>query len=626
MKRRTLWLLLAVMSIPALCFAPAVQTARAEDPHIVDTKCSCGDGRRLQYLANADGSMYDPYVLWAMGVENSDDGGCYWDCLEACGCDRYDLDCSHSCIIGERPVPPPATQTRERTLSMVGYDGTDTKHLPLTFVVEAKEDGRALAHEDVGFRFGGDVQCLADQYATWDAESRTWQPLTQNLAADQTLLAATDANGQLVLRTVLDFGRMGLFGKKLPCTIELRAAIRAASGDSIIEQRTQTTIRHPVFISDIFFKSGNDPVYPGNSRWIRTRLLDTFPFWQHTIDGYGTKVAVGESYRAYPNPRDINSRIYLRAPDAHETDWVSFQPPSSQTDYFYPVSGGTSLLISLGDPPNTLCGTCQAAMSEGDGIAVAVLWADGTRGLFAQTLETERFAWVTFGDGSHYGATTSEVAGWDRFAVNQACDVLIKAGAVGTATWLGGPAAGAWTALLVDTWQTTSTIAELVEMGRSKKLIVFRSEASVTSAVDGTITLYNFSGAPSVLDDAGNEVLAGEGEAVTFTYEGPIQPATAQDPPAAAQLLQDALSAEPGPESVPVSSELPVTSPDAPMADVPWVPLAVGAAGLLGVGALAVAIKRSRRPRQHGPVRCLQCGSPAQTGARFCGNCGRPLR
>ena len=121
-------------------------------------------------------------------------------------------------------------------------------------------------------------------------------------------------------------GRMGLFGKKLPCTIELRAAIRAASGDSIIEQRTQTTIRHPVFISDIFFKSGNDPVYPGNSRWIRTRLLDTFPFWQHTIDGYGTKVAVGESYRAYPNPRDINSRIYLRAPDAHETDWVSFQP------------------------------------------------------------------------------------------------------------------------------------------------------------------------------------------------------------------------------------------------------------------------------------------------------------
>lgn len=34
MKRRTLWLLLAVMSIPALCFAPAVQTARAEDPHI----------------------------------------------------------------------------------------------------------------------------------------------------------------------------------------------------------------------------------------------------------------------------------------------------------------------------------------------------------------------------------------------------------------------------------------------------------------------------------------------------------------------------------------------------------------------------------------------------------------
>ena len=163
-------------------------------------------------------------------------------------------------------------------------------------------------------------------------------------------------------------------------------------------------------------------------------------------------------------------------------------------------------------------------------------------------------------------------------------------------------------------------------MGRSKKLIVFRSEASVTSAVDGTITLYNFSGAPSVLDDAGNEVLAGEGEAVTFTYEGPIQPATAQDPPAAAQLLQDALSAEPGPESVPVSSDLPVTSPDAPMADVPWVPLAVGAAGLLGVGALAVAIKRSRRPRQHGPVRCLQCGSPAQTGARFCGNCGRPLR
>ncbi len=447
----------------------------------------------------------------------------------------------------------------ERKLTATGYDGTDMVHMPLTFAIKAEENGQPLANEPISFRFLGDVQCLADEYAAWDAGSQGWSAVSQNLAVDDTLQAVTDAKGELTLRVVLDFDRMYRFGRKLPCAVELWAAMAAKPGayDTVIEQRAPVTIRHPVFIRDVFFYSAQDPT--GNSRWIRTMLLNESPYSEFVMSGYGRRltepvpgagqVGLPKGYSqqgvgaAYPEPAEVFSRVYLAAPGSSE--YASFKPPATQTDYFYPVAGGSKLMISLHD--DLYCGTCGANMQPGDGIAVAVMWADGVNGLFSQRLVNERAAEVMFGDGSHYGARTSEESGWIRFAIGQGCDVLVKAGLVAGATWFGGPAAGAWTALLVESWQSTADLAELVEMGVSKKLITFRSEASLTSNPDGSTTLYNFAGSPSVTDEAGNEVFAGEGEAVSFTYDGPVQPSAAQEAPAAAVAMQAVLSQEPGP-------------------------------------------------------------------------------
>ena len=546
----------------------------------------------------------------------------------------------------------------ERTLTVTGYDGTDTVHMPLTFALKAEENGQPLANESISFRFLGDVTCLADEYATWDAGSQSWQPVTQNLAVDQNLQAVTDAKGELKLRTVLDFGRMRLFGKKLPCTIELYAAMAAkpAENDTLIEQRTSVTIRHPVFIRDVFFLAAKDPT--GNSRWIRANLLDKSPYDQYVVTGYGRRLDVPAA--AYPGSWEVVSRVYVAAPGSSE--YASLKPPATETDYFYPLAGGSKLLISLHD--DLYCGTCGANMQPGDGIAVAVMWADGVNGLFSERFVNDKAAEVMFGDGSQYGVRTSEESEWTRFAISQGTDVLVKGGLVLGATWLGGPAAGAWTALIVETWQSTADMSELVEMGISKKLVTFRSEASLTGNPDGSITLYNFAGSPSVTDEAGNEVFAGEGEAVNFAYDGPIQPAVAQEAPPAALDLQAVLSQEPGPtggaveppvdavpesgggsveppvDAVPESSrgavELPVAPGPESSDDTRW-PLLVcgGLVGILVAGALVVIGTRSRKKRQapsprprpagaSGPVPVEIQRPPAD--AALCPHCGSGVR
>jgi hypothetical protein len=557
--------------------------------------------------------------------------------------------------------PPEPSPTPERKLTVVGYDGTDTVHMPLTFAIKAEENGKPLANERIGFRFLGDVKCLADEYATWDVGSQRWQPVNQNLAVDQTLQAVTNADGELVLRTVLDFGRMRLFDKKLPCTIELHTAMAAKPGeyDTLIEQRFPVTIRHPVFIRDVFFWAAKDPM--GKSRWIRTSVLNNMPYDQYVDMEYGRRLDAQGKYpfAAYPGSWDVLSRVHIAAPGS--SDYTKFEPPSTKTDYFYPLTGGSKVLISLHDDLH--CGECGAFMQPGDGIAVAVMWADGMHGLIAQRNESVKAVYVTFGDGSHYGAQTSEESEWTRFAVSQGADFLIKGGLVLGATWIGGPVAGAWTAMIIEVYQSVSDVSELAQLGSSKKMIVFRSEASLTDNPDETMTLYNFAGSPSVMDDTGNEVFAGVGEAIDFAYDGPIQPAVAQRAPPAALEMQVVLSQESGPYGGAVDYPLDDAVPASPGGAVDYPPEVVsippddlslpllfcgGLGSILVIGTVVVIGTRSRkkgRALPPGPnpvsapgpapvqtqrppapaVSCPHCGQAVKPGIRFCKACGGSL-
>ena len=531
----------------------------------------------------------------------------------------------------------------ERRLTVTGYDGTDTIHMPLTFPIKAEEFGQPLANEPVGFRFLGDVRCLADQYAVWNGATKRWDWVSQSLAVEETLQAATDAKGELTLRVLVNFDRLRLDGKKLPCTVQLVTAIAAQPGDpsTIIEQSAEVTIRHPVFIRDVFFYANADPT--GASRWIRTKLLGESPYDQFVMSGYGQRLTVpvpgagqvglpaGDSQQAvgaaYPYPSDVLKRVQLA--DAGSSEYKSFVPPEAGTDYYYPLNGGTSLVVSLHN--SLYCGDCTAWMRPGDGIAVAVLWADGVNGLFSvrqiRWSEPIGMGVVIFGDGSQYGAQSGEGYPRTRFVAGQGTDILIKTGLEWGATAIGGPVVGEFTGLIVETLQTAGDFIELVNIyDRSVRLVTWRSEASVTAHEDGSMTLYTFSGSPSVTDEAGNEVIAGEGEGVRFAIDGAIEPAAAQEPPAAALAMQTTLTQAPGPytgavepavdagleavgevieppvETLPESgegaAEVVVPAPYEPPDATPWGLILGGGLGLLAGGAAVVLGRKSRARRQ----------------------------
>jgi hypothetical protein len=544
----------------------------------------------------------------------------------------------------------------ERRLTVTGYDGTDTIHMPLTFPIKAEEFGQPLANEPVGFRFLGDVRCLADQFAVWNGEAKRWDWVSQSLAVEETLQAATDAKGDLILRVLVDFDRLRLDGKKLPCTVKLVTAIAAQPGDpsTIIEQSAEVTIRHPVFIRDVFFLANLDPT--GASRWIRTKLLDESPYYQYVMSGYGQRLTVpvpgagqvglppGYSQQevgaAYPYPSDVLKRVQLA--EAGSSEYKSFVPPEAGTDYYYPLNGNTSMVVSLHN--SLYCGDCTAWMRPGDGIAVAVLWADGVNGLFSvrqiRWSEPIGMGVVIFGDGSQYGAQSGEGDPRARFVAGQGTDILIKTGLEWGATSLGGPVVGEFTGLIVETLQTAGDFIELVNIyDRPVRLVTWRSEASVTDNADGSMTLYTFSGSPSVTDEAGNEVIAGEGEGVRFAIDGAIEPAAAQEPPAAALGMQATLTRAPGPytgavepavdaglesgagaveppvETLPESgegaAEVVVPPPYEPPDDTPWGLILGGGLGLLGGGAAVVLARKSRKKRGTSPQGAGKAGPVA---------------
>ncbi|HNS51087.1 MAG TPA: zinc ribbon domain-containing protein [Anaerolineae bacterium] len=545
----------------------------------------------------------------------------------------------------------------ERRLTVAGYDGTDTIHMPLTFPIKAEESGQPLANEPVGFRFLGDVRCLADEYAVWNGETKRWDWVSQNLAVEETLQAATDARGDLILRVVVSFDRLRLDGKTLPCTVRLVTAIAAQPGDpsTIVEQSVEVTIRHPVFVRDVFFYANTDPTGP--SRWIRTKLLDENPYYQYVMSGYGQRltapvpgadqVGLPEGYSrqevgaAYPNPSDVLRRVQLA--EAGSSEYRSFVPPEAGTDYYYPLNGGTSIVVSLHD--SLYCGDCSAWMRPGDGIGVAVLWADGVSGFFSvrqvRVSEPIGMGVLVLGEGSQYGAQSAEGDPRARFVVQQGMDFLVKSGLEWGAGAVGGPVAGEFTGMIVETLQLAGDVIELANIyDRPVRLVTFRSEASVTANEDGSMTLYTFSGSPSVTDEAGNEVAAGEGEGVTFAIEGAIGPAVPQEAPAGALAMQAAAPQEPGPyagaiepaadaglgmigeviempeETLPDpetwGSEGTVVPPVKPPDDTPWGLIVGGGLGLLGGGAAVVLARKSRKGQPQGAPRAKAPAKPAQ--------------
>ena len=172
---RILWPALLLLLLPALLFAPPAPSARAEGPEVRATRCECGDGERLTYQANADGSPYINYLLQVELWQQTGQGACYAQCLQACGCDPDELDlakCSYPCIIGPLPeatkttrTPTPAQPTWPCPEPGIFYPGIDlngyftgASPLAVTRAQLVHQIGQALqAYADAGNKVSGGV-------------------------------------------------------------------------------------------------------------------------------------------------------------------------------------------------------------------------------------------------------------------------------------------------------------------------------------------------------------------------------------------------------------------------------------------------------------------------------------
>ncbi len=502
------------------------------------------------------------------------------------------------------PATVTPTTPAERQITVTGYDGSGTLHTPLTYLIQATENGKPLAHEPVYFRFFGDVQCLADGYGIWDAANQKWIPVENvNLAVDESQQATTDEKGQVIIRGLLDFGRMRSFGKTLPCTETLRAAVGKQSGDTtnLVTSEAAVTIQYPVFVTNVYFLAANDPLN-SPSRWTPVGMIAT-EYAKYTADR--DPISGGPGYLSWGW---IMERVKI--------DSQVVQLPAYDRDFFYPVKTDSDLIIDMcngsGSPYN-------AVMQPEDGAAVKVMWMDGTQAMIAARNQDSAegcMMWARFGMNKNADLQTNTKIGWTRFLIGQVGDVVVKSSAVLVTSFFVGPTAGLVAGWAIEAYQFHGDLGELYDLGRGDhRVIIIRSEAALSAAKDGTMTLYTFEGSPAVVDDQGKEIVAAPGEAIDFQTTGPVNAPEKRDPGERVLALQALIQKEPGITAsthaeqglVRAAQQIQPTQQNDPSSTSSglWIFLCLcfGAVFLLGVVLLVVAlvIWRSRSNRRRMP-------------------------
>ena len=440
-----------------------------------------------------------------------------------------------------------------QNLTVTGYNGeTDPTRMPMTFWIKLEDEGKPVKGAPTPFEVEGDVKCLADKYAVWDPGARKWTEEVHNFATGPVSGAKaplTGSDGMVIVRLFLDYGRMRLFKLQLPCTLDFTAYAPTA-GDEETFQKAETTLE---IISPAFVRSVLYQLITREGATTRQRVFNV----TQLRDWYAPLIPTEDRFGLNPTPtfeEPTQARVLSRI----SLGGKQLSPPLDRADYFLPIKPGDQLIIDASSQPLPVADGQDRSwvVRHGDGIGVAVMWLDGSEGIFTVNNRTPQWnsvlalrvidSWATT-----EGMPLSDEKGLALFVVNQGVDFVIKTAVVGGATAVGGPVAGAWAAVIVDGVQTVndaSTLADLAQ--RNRRVIWLRSLVSLTSDLEGRNTLYVFEGSPGVEDNAGGEVTVGVGQAVEFAMEGEISPPVAQEPSPLAQAMIDALPAAAAPAAL----------------------------------------------------------------------------
>ncbi len=221
-----------------------------------------------------------------------------------------------------------------QNLSVAGYNGeNDPSHMPLTFWIKLEDVGRAQPSVRTPFTVEGDVRCLADRYAVWDAGSGQWAESVHNFAAGPVAYndaPQTNASGMVIVRLFLDYGRMRLFDMQLPCALDFTAyAPNEESAETFQKAETSLQILSPAFVRSVVYQ-----VVTQEGAATRRQIFNVAQLrdWVAPLTPGEDKFGLNPTpYFEEPTQARVLSRVSL--------DGQPFSPPAA-ADYFVPIKPG----------------------------------------------------------------------------------------------------------------------------------------------------------------------------------------------------------------------------------------------------------------------------------------------
>ena len=447
---------------------------------------------------------------------------------------------------------------RVRRIDVTAHDGSDHRHLPLTYWVEVTEDGTPLSGEPVRLEVLGEVRCLADRWAWWNSSRSKWTDVEDfNLALnaiDGSDAPRTDADGRVIVRLFLDFGRIRMRNVPLPQRIGVKASID--SGNPTDAERVTggatMVVRHGAFIRALYYSPPDGPLVPlAVLEAARSRTLDAGGSWQERW----TRPAGQEVVRR----EGVHDRITIGRGERLPED-VVFERP----DFYVGVPSPQARLLVDARPDDEP--RSRSYLPTGSGIGVHVLWLDGTEGIFmvhAPGVLDAMISGVPNRSMTSGGQALSHVV---HFLVGQGTDLLVKSAVVGAATALGGPVAGGYAFVITESVMATNDIIESHGgyLPDNAHLVILRSEVAVTSGEDGHPVLHVFEGSPGVVGADGTETVVMDGQSLDLLPEGAVGTVRPAAPSAAALAMRDALqtTGPPLPDAVQAMSPPAASAPE----------------------------------------------------------------
>ncbi len=442
-----------------------------------------------------------------------------------------------------------------RSLKVAAYDGSDHRHLPLTFWAEVTEDGDPLVGEPVRLEVVGEVRCLADRWAWWDSSEKRWIEVEEFNLALNTIDGAdaprTDGAGRVIVRFFLDFGRIRMRNVPLPQRIGVAASVDSgnpADAERVTGGATMV-VRHGAFVRAVHYSPPGGPLVPlAVLEAVRSRTLDPGGSWQERW----TRPAGQEVVRR----EGVHHRITIGRGERLAED-VVFERP----DFYIGVPGPEAQLLVDARPDDEP--RSRSYLPTGSGIGVQVLWLDGTEGIFmvhAPGVLDAMISGVPNRSMTSGGQAMSHVV---HFLVGQGTDLLVKSAVVGAATALGGPVAGGYAFVIIESVMATKDVIESHGgyLPDNAHLVILRSEVAVTSGESGTPVLHVFEGSPGVVGRDGSETVVRDGQSLDLLPGGAVGAPRRAAPSDSALAMRDVLQTmgPPLPDAVQA-----MTSPDAP--------------------------------------------------------------